>query len=147
MSEYRFVEKPFLIQLHALGWEVIDQGEGIPKDPAVSHRSDFREVVLKEVFKQSIRKINLTDDGKEWLNDKQLDDLFEELTNQSGKTLLEVNMDVLQRFYKSTVDMNEVTGEEYPVVKIIDFEHWQNNHFLAINQFCVDIPGRVKDCS
>ena len=34
MSEYRFVEKPFLTQLQALGWEVIDQGEGIPKDPA-----------------------------------------------------------------------------------------------------------------
>ena len=120
MSEYRFVEKPFLTQLQALGWEVIDQGEGIPKDPATSHRTDFREIVLKEVFKQNISKLNLTDDGKKWLNDKQLDDLFEELTNQSGKTLLETNMDVLQRFYKSTVDMNELTGKEYPVVKNID---------------------------
>ncbi|MCI0507108.1 MAG: hypothetical protein L0Z73_13505 [Gammaproteobacteria bacterium] len=27
MSEYRFAEKPFLTQLEALGWEVIDQGE------------------------------------------------------------------------------------------------------------------------
>ena len=38
MSEYCFVEKPFLTQLQALGWEVIDQGEGIPKDPMSSHR-------------------------------------------------------------------------------------------------------------
>ena len=145
MSEYRFVEKPFLDQLDALGWDVIDQGEGIPKDPAVSHRSDFREIVLKDIFKLSVHRMNTTDDGQEWLNDKQLDDLFEELTYQSGKTLLEANMDVLQRLFKSTVDMNEVTGEEYPVVKLIDFQNWENNHFLAINQFRIDTPGRVKD--
>ena len=28
MSEYLFVEKPFLVHLHALGWEVIDLGYG-----------------------------------------------------------------------------------------------------------------------
>lgn len=145
MSEYNFVEKPFLTQLKALGWKVIDQGEGIPKDPTVSHRTDFREVALKETFKQSVSKLNVTEDEQKWLNENQLDDLFDDLTNQTGKTLLEANMDVLQRLYKSTVDMNEVTGEEYPVVKIIDFQNWQNNHFIAINQFRVDTPGRVKE--
>ena len=35
MSEYFHVEKPFLDQLAALGWKVIDQGQGfIPSDPA-----------------------------------------------------------------------------------------------------------------
>jgi len=29
MSEYLFVEKPFLNHLSSLGWEVIDQGCGI----------------------------------------------------------------------------------------------------------------------
>ncbi|MFW2372640.1 MAG: type I restriction endonuclease, partial [Gammaproteobacteria bacterium] len=145
MSEYIFVEKPFLDQLEALGWEVIDLGEGIPGDPASSHRDDFREVVLKNIFKTSVSRLNLTDKGQQWLNEKQLDDLFEELTTQAGKTLLEANLDVLQRLNKSTVDMNEVTGEEYPVVKIIDFQYWEHNHFLAINQFRIDTPGRVKD--
>ena len=28
MSEYAFVERPLLTQLEALGWTVIDQGEG-----------------------------------------------------------------------------------------------------------------------
>jgi len=72
MSEYRFVEMPFLTQLAALGWDVIDQGEGFPKNPAVSHRTDFHEVVLKDVFKLTISKLNLTKDGQEQLNDKQL---------------------------------------------------------------------------
>ena len=44
MSEYLYVEKPFLDQLVALGWTVIDQGQGaIPSDPAVSLRMSFRE--------------------------------------------------------------------------------------------------------
>jgi type I restriction enzyme, R subunit len=54
MSEYRFVEQPFLTQLQALGWDVINQGEGIPTDPAASHRTEFREVVLMYDYKQSI---------------------------------------------------------------------------------------------
>ena len=32
MSEYLHVEKPFLDQLKALGWTVIDQGQGIPAE-------------------------------------------------------------------------------------------------------------------
>jgi type I restriction enzyme R subunit len=40
MSEYSFVEKPFLDQLATLGWTVIDQGRGIPTDPAKSLRTN-----------------------------------------------------------------------------------------------------------
>ena len=47
MSEYLHVEKPFLDQLAALGWTVIDQGQGfIPSDPAASLRTSFREWLL-----------------------------------------------------------------------------------------------------
>ncbi|MBU2719880.1 hypothetical protein HF563_10950, partial [Acidithiobacillus ferridurans] len=47
MSEYLHVEKPFLDQLAALGWEVVDQGQGfIPTDPAASLRGSFREWLL-----------------------------------------------------------------------------------------------------
>lgn len=145
MSEYKFVEKPFLTQLEALGWTVIDQGEGIPQDPAKSLRESFREVTLKKVFKACVREINRLHDGREWLTDKQLDELYGELTDQPGKNLLEANKDVLDLLYKAQVDRNEVTGEEYPVVKIIDFEHPENNSFIAINQFRIDTPGRVKD--
>ena len=50
MSEYFQVEKPFLDQLAALGWTVIDQGYGmVPSDPAASLRGGFREWLLPEV--------------------------------------------------------------------------------------------------
>ena len=149
MSEYLFVEKPFLTQLQTLGWEVIDQGEGVPANPSISLRTDFREVVLKDIFKRSVRALNRTGDGKEWLTHQQLNDLSDELTHlagrQTGRSLIEANVDVLQRLYKCTVDKNELTGEEYPIVKLIDFQDGRRNHFLAINQFRIDTPGRVKE--
>jgi type I restriction enzyme R subunit len=51
MSEHAFVEKPFLDQLDALGSNVVDQGPGVPTDPAKSFRTSFREVALREIFK------------------------------------------------------------------------------------------------
>ena len=72
MSEYTFVEKPFLDQLDDLGWKIIDQGEGVPHDPTESLRDDFREVVLKDEFKERVRDINVLEDGTKWLTDYQL---------------------------------------------------------------------------
>ncbi len=144
MSEYLFVEKPFLDQLHDLGWEVIDQGAGLPIDPAKSLRSDFREVVLSDVFKENVRRINQLSDGREWLTDAQLESLLQELTTHPAKSLIDANREVLSLLYRSTVDSNELTGEEFPDVQIIDFQHPERNHFVAINQFRIDTPGRGK---
>jgi type I restriction enzyme R subunit len=58
-SEHAVVEKPFL------GWTVIDQGPGVPNDPAKSLRT------LEGVCRQSLNEINRTDQGQPWLTDKQ----------------------------------------------------------------------------
>jgi len=145
MSEYTYVEKPFLDQLAALDWRIIDQGSGIPTDPAKSHRTNFREVILRDIFNQSVRTINVTDDGQPWLTDKQLEELHDQILHQPGTSLLEANENVLKLLYRTQVDVNEVTGEQYPNVKLIDFHHPERNRFLAINQFRIDTPGGVKD--
>ncbi len=49
MSEYQSVERPLLTQLTSMGWRVIDQGQDIPKDPAKSLLSNFREYLLCDV--------------------------------------------------------------------------------------------------
>jgi type I restriction enzyme R subunit len=144
MSEYSFVEKPFLDQLDALDWRVIDQGPGIPTDPTKSLRASFREVTLRDVFNQAVRGINTTPDGRTWLTDKQLDDLHDELFGHSGRSLVENNEAVLKLLFRSQVDANELTGEQYPNVKLIDFEHPERNQFHAINQFRIDTPGATK---
>jgi type I restriction enzyme R subunit len=92
MSEYLHVEKPFLDQLTALGWHAIDQGVGvIPSDPSVSLRRTFREWLLPDVFRAAVRRLNVTSAGQEWLTDRQLDDLRDQILRQPGLTLLEAN--------------------------------------------------------
>ncbi|MCL5059768.1 MAG: HsdR family type I site-specific deoxyribonuclease [Candidatus Thermoplasmatota archaeon] len=147
MSEYLHVEKPFLDQLAALGWTVIDQGQGfIPSDPAASKRGSFREWLLPEVFRDAVRALNRTADGTAWLTDRQLDDLRDQILRQPNRTLLEANEAVQALFLKAQVDRNEVTGESDPVVQLIDFAHPERNVFHAINQFRIDTPGCVKQC-
>lgn len=79
MSEYQDVEKALLDQPPALGWQMIDQGPAFPTKPARSLRSRFREVTLRETFNRAVRAVNLTEDGREWLTDKQLDELHDQL--------------------------------------------------------------------
>ncbi len=147
MSEYLHVEKPFLDQLAALGWSVIDQGQGfIPSDPTISLRGSFREWLLPEVFREAVRDINRTADGTAWLTDRQLDDLRDQILRQPNRTLLEANEAVQALFLKAQVDRNEVTGESDPVANLIDFAHPERNVFHAINQFRIDTPGCVKQC-
>lgn len=147
MAEYINVEKPFLEKLHQLGWDVIDQGCGIiPQDPAKSLRTSFREVALEQVFKESVRKINLTDDGREWLTDRQLDDIYREVSLHLGKGLLEANRAVFGLLSKNTiVTANELTGEHNPLVRLVDFKRPDRNTFTAINQFRIDTPGGPRD--
>lgn len=147
MSEYLHVEKPFLNQLASLGWMVIDQGHGlIPSDPTASLRESFRECLLPEVFRTSVRSLNRTADNQAWLTDRQLDDLRDQFIRQPSRTLLEANEAVQALFLKAQVDVNEAIGEHDPVVQLIDFAHPERNAFHAINQFRIDTPGCVKTC-
>lgn len=146
MSEYKFVEKPFLDQLRQLDWDVIDQGQTYPTDPAKSLRSNFREIFLRQRFYDSVRAINVMDDGSTWLTDKQLEELFDEITGHTSGSLIEINEKVQKLLYRTQVDENETTGDQYPNVKLIDFNNPLNNNFLAINQFRIDTPGCVKSC-
>lgn len=145
MSEYAFVEKPFLDQLTSLGWTVVDQGAGaIPSDPGASLRRSFREWLLPDVFREAVRSINTTDDGRPWLTERQLDELRDQLLRQPGRTLLEANEAIQALLFKAQVDRNELTGESDPVVKLIDFDHPEQNQFHAINQFRIDTPGCIR---
>lgn len=147
MAEYVNVERPFLEKLAQLGWRVIDQGCGVvPHDPAVSLRSNFREVILADEFRDSLRRINLTENGRSWLTDKQLDDLVRSLTNWPGAGLLEVNQAIFDMLTKNmVVDRNELTGEQSPLVRLIDFRNPERNSFIAINQFRIDTPGSSRN--
>lgn len=106
----------------------------------------FRELILPKVFQESVRRINRTADGKEWLTGRQLDDLRDQILRQPNRSLLEANEGVHSLLRKAQVDRNDLTGESDPVVHLIDFDHLGKNVFHAINQFRIDTPGCVKTC-
>jgi O-acetyl-ADP-ribose deacetylase (regulator of RNase III) len=70
VSEYTEVERPFLDQLAAQGWTVIDQGQGVPQDATASLRQHFRQTLLPGVFDEAVRAINTMADGQPWLTDR-----------------------------------------------------------------------------
>ena len=145
MAEYINVEKPFLEKLRLLGWQVIDQGIGIPQEPEKSLRENFKQVVLPEEFKKAIKKINITADSREWLTDKQLDEILFEIQNFPGKGLHEANKEIHRLLLKGTsVARNELTGEQDPTVRLVDFKNHDNNSFIAINQFRLNTPGASR---
>lgn len=122
--EYINVEKPFLDKLRQLQWQVIDQGFGIPQEPEKSLRENFKQVVLLKVFKNNVRAINKTADGREWLTEQQLNEILFEVQNFSGKTLHEANKEIHRMLLKGTsVNKNELTGEQNPTVRLIDFNY------------------------
>jgi type I restriction enzyme, R subunit len=145
MSEYAHVEKPLLTQLGELGWTVVDQGnQMIPHDPAASLRTSFRDLILPQVFRDSVRALNQTSNGQDWLTERQIAGLIDDIFRQPGKGLLDANEAVHALLMKAQVDRNEVTGEKDPTVRLIDFANPERNTFHAINQFRVDTPGCVK---
>jgi type I restriction enzyme, R subunit len=145
MAEYINVEKPFLDKLRQLGWQVIDQGIGIPQEPEKSLRENFKQVLLPKIFKDSIKAINKTADGREWLTEKQLDEILFEIQNFPGKTLHEANKEIHRLLLKgTTVNKNELTGEINPTVRLVDFRNWDKNSFIAINQFRLLTPGASR---
>ena len=145
MSEYTEVERPFLEQLAAQGWTVIDQGPQLPQDAGPSLRGSFRPWWLAGVFRDAVRAINRLPDGAPWLTGPQLDELESQLFRQPQRTLLEANQAAHELLMKTQVDVNEATGEVDPVVRLIDFHHPERNRFHAINQFRIATPGCVRE--
>lgn len=140
MAEYLNVEKPFLEKLKQCGWQVIDQGVGIPTDPHKSMRSSFDEVALKEEFIKSVGNIN------PWATRKQLEWCYDRiLLSHGNNNLTEINKKVFEYLRKGiSVDKNEKTGEINPTIKLIDFNDYTKNSYIAINQFRVDTIGMAK---
>jgi len=138
IDERRFVEKPFLDQLHDLGWEILDL-DGSKQSSEESHRADFAQVVMEPVLRERLRTIN------PWLEDDQVDEAVHRITTFPSKNLLENNQYVQGLLWEGTsVPENRQTREKSPTVRYVDFSKRDNNRFIAVCQFKVRIPGTEK---
>ena len=137
IREAAYVEDKFLEQLKSLGWtpKVIDDHDNKHRtDKALLGRQNFKDVILEDVLKASLLKIN-----GDWLRDEQINEVINTLKNINHSTLFENNLACRELLLENTsVDINHTTGAKSPTVKYIDFENIENNDFLAISQFMVD---------
>lgn len=135
IDERHHVEKPFLDQLHGLGWEILDLDA--KQAPQATGRENFTEVVLGKVLREQLRVIN------DWLEADQIEDVAKQLTaNFPGNNLLENNRHAFNLLLENTsVAANRKTGEKSPTVRFIDFKTLGNNRFQAVCQFKVRILG------
>ena len=143
-NEYSEVEYPMLSQLAGMGWEYL---QGDLDYPQKTFREHFREVILKPRLRAAIRKINLDDNGNEYLDDVTIDRAIQELQRTETQNLLDRNKELTAKLVLGV----KVPWAECPAgardntvrVHFFDFDRWDRNDFLAINQFRVEFIGRT----
>lgn len=137
MDEKNHVEEPLLHQLETipgLHWKVIRLDNY--QAPEETQRTDFTQVILKYSLGSALLKIN------PWLEDDQVQEVIDKVIRFEGDNLLQNNELALQLLLKGTsVSENRKTGEKSPDVAIVDFDHPENNSYVAVSQFKVRIPG------
>lgn len=137
MSEYTEVERPLLKQLETLGWKVIDQGEGVPEDPAKSLRETFRQFYLPKIFLKKLKDLN------PWMSSSQIETWAKKAVSISEHSLIDRNQRAYEWLMEPPMERDETTREDKPV-RLIDFKDVNNNEFIAINQFRLEVSGTTK---
>jgi len=139
-NEYTDVELPLLRQLVGMGWSHV---EGSKWEPSASGRETFREVVLSDHMRAALRRINVDDDGNEWLDESRVAQAEASLLRSPALKLIEANQEVTSLLLTgTTVDgIDGRDGGRGQTVHYVDWERPERNEFLAINQFRVDEPG------
>ncbi|GJD22900.1 type I restriction-modification system, R subunit [Rivularia sp. IAM M-261] len=133
--EYTYVEKPIIDQLISMGWQYI---EGDKFDPKVTERDNFKQVLLTNRLKASIRRINLDEQGQPWLEEAQINAAASTLERIATQRLIEANQAATQLLLSGATIQGK-DGKQHSV-SFIDFEHLDRNEFLVINQYRVDPP-------
>ena len=112
LDEEYYVENPFLAQLRRLGWEIYRQNKDNPEDvkeilsftssfepiygESTRFRETFREVILEDVLKESIKRIN------PWIEDDQVNEVVRRITTPTASSLLEVNREIHDLLLENT---------------------------------------------
>lgn len=143
-NEYTEVEYPLLAQLVGMGWDYL---QGDLDYPLKTFREHFRDVILKPRLHAAIRKINLDDNGSEYLDGMTIDRAIQELQRTEMQNLLDRNKELTEKLVLGV----KVSWAKCPAgardntvrVHFFDFDRWDHNDFLAINQFRVEFIGRT----
>lgn len=126
------LEQVALEWLQSLGYDY-KKGNEISMTGLTPERKSDKDVVLHERLEKALRKVNSD------IHPRFIEKAIHELTLEKSPNLLENNL----TFHENLINGIEI--EDYDdegqsiveIVKIVDFEHPQNNDFLAVNQLTV----------
>ncbi|MEU7944147.1 HsdR family type I site-specific deoxyribonuclease [Micromonospora taraxaci] len=143
-SEYERVERPLLEQLVRMGWRRVGGGKVEPS--GVAERENFRDVLLLDRLRAALRRINLDEDGREWLDDGRISQAVSQLTRPRATSVLEINEELTGKLLHG-VTVEGVPGWDGARDRTVHFIDWTSpnplahNEFLVVNQLRVDPPG------
>ena len=127
------IEQLTLQRLQSLGWEY-RYGKDLPVHEGEFARGDLSGVVFIEQLREAVRKLNPQ------LPESAVDSVVKSATKSDIGDLVVRN----QSFYKLLRDGVRVeyqapnslgqNAQKIEMARLVDFEHWENNRFIAINQ-------------
>ena len=139
LDEKNHVEEPFLKQLEAMpgvNWRILRLEMGPAQTPQQTGRNDLTQVVMFRELEASLRRIN------PWMDDTQVFEAVKEITSFEGDDVYKNNQRSLQLLIKgSTVPEQTDAGIQQRNFKYVDFDHAENNSFIAVSQFKIRIIG------
>jgi type I restriction enzyme R subunit len=124
------VEDASLTWLESVGWRVRDGAELAPREPAAGS-AGYAQVVLAQRLRDAPWWLNPT------LPTEALEDAFPKLTRPESADLIVRNR-ALHRLLVDgvTVEYRDADGSiRGAQARLVDFEHQDNNDWLAVNQF------------
>jgi len=137
-TEVERVEQPFIAQLKGMGWSYLEGDTGVPY---LTERPDFKAVLLRERLGKALKKLT------PWLDDARVEQAIIGLERVNAPRLLEANATAHHLLVNGfTVSgLPDLHRGRNVTIPYIDFDHPENNDFLAINQFRVDPPYATGD--
>ena len=137
--ELEDVEKPFVAQLQALGW---DHVESSLDDAAVTGRANFTEVIQESVLRERLRALNPGPDGQPWLDEARISEAVGAIARLGTHKLMEANQKATELLIKGlTVEgLPGWDGGRGQTLRYIDWDTPANNRFTVVNQYRVDCP-------
>lgn len=139
LNENTLTSQPVIEWLKEMGYDY-EFGPDLAPGQITAERKDFREVILINRLKRSIRRLNPE------LPDLAIDEAIDQLIKFEHPNLEIANKAVYQMLTQGIkLDVRDKDGKtKGRLIKVIDFENPLNNEFLVVDEFAIQGTERVR---
>ena len=117
------------------GWTRIECDPSVDKQDEVgaTGRSSVKECILPEVLRKALKRINPN------VNDEIINDIVSDYRRDySSQDMIDVNYRLYNQLRNGKrVETRTAKGDDFEIVKLIDFDNVENNDFHCVNQMWI----------